>query len=180
MSQRRSLSKKLRFQILERDNFACRYCGRGAPEYRLAVDHVMPVALGGSNHPSNLVAACAACNHGKAANMLDASSADRPGLMPLPSQTVRYLDFASRVAAIRWSEDADDPTVLYELMVGWHLHLKIPADLIVDIAMTAPKYTAAYGPISRYRRETGLDTPETDRALRESIREAMARLDAEG
>jgi hypothetical protein len=31
----------------------------------MRVDHVTPVALGGTNHPSNLVAACEPCNSGK-------------------------------------------------------------------------------------------------------------------
>lgn len=153
--KRRSLSKKTRFQVLERDNFACRYCGRGAPEHRIDVDHVVPVARGGSNDPANLVAACTSCNAGKAASLLDTAAADRPGLAPLSSQTVRYLDFASRVGSIRWDQDASDPACLYETMVCWHRHLGIPADVIVDAAMGAPKYTAAYTYMNRLQANGG-------------------------
>jgi len=60
-----AVSKRLRFEILRRDNHACRYCGRSAPDVVLTVDHVIPTALGGSDEPTNLVTACADCNSGK-------------------------------------------------------------------------------------------------------------------
>lgn len=68
-----SVSKRLRFEILRRDNHACRYCGAAAPEAKLTVDHVVPVALGGTDEPSNLVAACDACNGGKTSSSPDAA-----------------------------------------------------------------------------------------------------------
>ncbi len=64
---RRNLSKRLRYEVLRRDNHACRYCGASAPDAKLTVDHVVPVALGGSDGPSNLVTACVDCNAGKSA-----------------------------------------------------------------------------------------------------------------
>lgn len=70
------LSKRLRFEILRRDNHQCRYCGATAPDATLTVDHVVPVALGGSDEPSNLVAACAECNAGKSATPPDAALVD--------------------------------------------------------------------------------------------------------
>lgn len=60
-----TLSRRLRFEILRRDNHTCRYCGGTAPNVRLTVDHVLPIALGGGDEPTNLVAACADCNGGK-------------------------------------------------------------------------------------------------------------------
>ncbi|MDF5758582.1 DciA family protein [Spongiactinospora sp. TRM90649] len=68
-----SVSKILRYQILRRDNFACRFCGRTAPDVELQVDHVIPEALGGPTEPPNLVTACADCNSGKAATPPDAA-----------------------------------------------------------------------------------------------------------
>lgn len=62
-----SVSKRLRFEIFRRDNHACRYCGASAPEATLTIDHVVPVTLGGTDDPSNLVAACKDCNSGKSA-----------------------------------------------------------------------------------------------------------------
>ena len=60
-----AVSRRLRFEILRRDNHACRYCGACAPDVPLTVDHVVPVALGGGDDPSNLVTACKDCNAGK-------------------------------------------------------------------------------------------------------------------
>lgn len=61
-----AVTKRVRFEVLKRDNHACRYCGSMAPDVALTVDHVVPVALGGSDKPDNLVAACKDCNAGKA------------------------------------------------------------------------------------------------------------------
>lgn len=65
----------MRFAIFRRDGFACRYCGGMAPTAKLVVDHVVPVARGGSGHHSNLITACFECNAGKAAG--EASSYGR-------------------------------------------------------------------------------------------------------
>jgi 5-methylcytosine-specific restriction endonuclease McrA len=66
-------SRKARFKVLERDGFKCRYCGRGAPEVRLDVDHVVPFREGGTDDPSNLLAACVDCNSGKSGHPLGIS-----------------------------------------------------------------------------------------------------------
>lgn len=71
-----AVSKRLRFEILNRDNHTCRYCGGRAPDVTLTVDHVVPVALGGSDDPSNLVAACKDCNAGKSSSHPDAPLVD--------------------------------------------------------------------------------------------------------
>lgn len=60
-----AVSKRVRFEVLRRDNHACRYCGATAPDVRITLDHVVPTALGGDDSPSNLVAACGDCNSGK-------------------------------------------------------------------------------------------------------------------
>jgi hypothetical protein len=67
-----AVSKRLRFEILKRDNHACKYCGRTPPEVKLHIDHVVPVTLGGSDDPANLVAACSDCNGGKSSVPADA------------------------------------------------------------------------------------------------------------
>lgn len=63
--KRKSISNKVRFEVLKRDDFSCHYCGAKPPEVRLEVDHIEPIARGGSNDESNLVAACERCNCGK-------------------------------------------------------------------------------------------------------------------
>jgi 5-methylcytosine-specific restriction endonuclease McrA len=64
---REAIGARLRFEILRRCNFACYYCGVPASlgVKVLHVDHVIPVDLGGTNDPWNLVAACWDCNSGK-------------------------------------------------------------------------------------------------------------------
>ena len=63
---RRSISRAKRLRILMRDGHRCRYCGAGVADGAvLELDHITPVARGGSNDESNLVAACQACNRGK-------------------------------------------------------------------------------------------------------------------
>jgi hypothetical protein len=60
-----SVPARLRFQVLERDEFTCQYCGAKAPDAVIQVDHIVPVANGGQDVADNLVAACLPCNYGK-------------------------------------------------------------------------------------------------------------------
>lgn len=75
MSKRKTLSKTLRFEVFKRDRFTCQYCGAKAPEVVLHADHIHPVAEGGEDTILNLVTACAGCNGGKGARLLDDRSA---------------------------------------------------------------------------------------------------------
>lgn len=65
VTTRKPLSRRLRFEILKRDGFKCRYCGATPDQRVLHVDHVVPVVEGGDNSPMNLVTACQPCNGGK-------------------------------------------------------------------------------------------------------------------
>jgi len=57
---------KLRFKILNRDNFTCQYCGRTPSDgIKLEVDHILPVSKGGKANPDNLITTCFDCNRGK-------------------------------------------------------------------------------------------------------------------
>jgi hypothetical protein len=91
-----AVSKRLRYEILRRDNHACRYCGATAPGVKLNVDHVIPQALGGSDKPTNLVTSCADCNAGKTSSM--------PNAMPVAD--VDQDDFR-RAAELRQAELTD-------------------------------------------------------------------------
>ena len=70
MGTRRSMSNSKRFEIFKRDGFRCLYCGGTPVQVLLRVDHVIPVAKGGTDDPSNLVTSCFDCNAGKAARPL--------------------------------------------------------------------------------------------------------------
>lgn len=62
---RKTISKKTRFEVFKRDNFTCQYCGRMAPNVILEIDHINPVANGGTDDILNLITSCFECNRGK-------------------------------------------------------------------------------------------------------------------
>jgi len=64
-AKQRKTNRRLRFDILNRDNFTCQYCGRKAPDVVLEIDHIYPKSLGGKNVPENYKTACVDCNSGK-------------------------------------------------------------------------------------------------------------------
>lgn len=70
MAEREPVSKRTRFEVFKRDAFCCQYCGSHPPTVVLHVDHIHPVAEGGSSHIDNLVTACEPCNLGKGARLL--------------------------------------------------------------------------------------------------------------
>jgi hypothetical protein len=70
-AKRRTLTRKARFEIFKRDGFACQYCGAHPPTVVLEIDHIQPVALGGSCDHYNLVTSCFNCNRGKGAAPLN-------------------------------------------------------------------------------------------------------------
>jgi len=62
------ISQKLRYAILKRDREQCVKCGASPKknsEVTLEVDHIIPVAEGGTNDPKNLQTLCWSCNQGK-------------------------------------------------------------------------------------------------------------------
>ena len=78
MTERKPLSKKLRFEVFKRDKFTCQYCGRHAPDVVLECDHIKPVAEGGKNTILNLVTSCKDCNSGKGKRLLsDTAEVDK-------------------------------------------------------------------------------------------------------
>lgn len=70
INQRKSISKKTRFEVFKRDNFTCQYCSAKPPKVPLEIDHLTPVCKGGKNNIDNLVTACFDCNRGKSGNEL--------------------------------------------------------------------------------------------------------------
>lgn len=82
MGNRKTISKKVRFEIFKRDGFSCQYCSGKPPKVPLEVDHIIPVISGGGNDDENLITSCFDCNRGKGARELT--------LMPLT--TVEKLE----------------------------------------------------------------------------------------
>jgi len=86
-----------RFDVFERDNFTCIYCGYSAFDdgAELHGDHVVPVALGGKNVASNMATACWRCNSEKS------------------SRSLKQTEEALAVVAKRNIEQDVDPTEQY-------------------------------------------------------------------
>ena len=64
----RSISLRLRFKILQRDNFRCCACGASpalTPGTLFEIDHVIPWSKGGETELDNLQTLCLTCNQGK-------------------------------------------------------------------------------------------------------------------
>ncbi len=70
LKKRTSLPSKLRFDVLNRDNHTCKYCGKKPPEVILEVDHIKPVSEGGKDEIENLFTSCRDCNRGKGATII--------------------------------------------------------------------------------------------------------------
>ena len=91
---RRSTGKRLRFEVFKRDLFACQYCGAQPPGAVLVIDHVEPVAAGGTSTIDNLITACETCNQGKADRAL--------GNVPVrPDADLMYLATQQEIAELR-------------------------------------------------------------------------------
>lgn len=72
LEPRDPLTETQRRAILTRDDFKCRACGfRNATGKRLHIDHIYPVALGGSDLPLNLQVLCDRCNLAKGMLTMD-------------------------------------------------------------------------------------------------------------
>jgi hypothetical protein len=68
---RAKIPHSLRMKIMDRDGRRCRACGMAAEDgVTLEVDHITPVAKGGSNEEANLWVLCRPCNSGKSDRIL--------------------------------------------------------------------------------------------------------------
>lgn len=125
-----AITKRTRFEILRRDEHTCRYCGATAPDVILEVDHVIPVALGGSDDPSNLVAACEDCNTGKGSTSPDEK------IVSEVSEKAFALAEAFRAALLREAATLHlDTEFQQEFLSSWNSwewadgeHLDLPSD----------------------------------------------------
>ena len=103
MATRKNLSKKTRFEVFKRDSFTCQYCGAKAPDVILEVDHINPIAEGGTNDILNLITSCRNCNRGKSKTKLS--------------------DNASVIKQQKQAEELQQRRELIEMMSEWHKQL---------------------------------------------------------
>lgn len=130
--RRKPVPKRVRFEVLRRDNYTCRYCK--STDGPLTIDHVTPDVLGGTNDPSNLVTACKDCNAGKASSAPDAAT-----VAQVSDDAVRWADAmkfaAERLAASKAEVDERLKPWFDEWFVhsgpGWSYKLPNDADAVL-------------------------------------------------
>lgn len=76
---------------MKRDRFTCSYCGAPGTDAELEIDHIIPVAKGGSNHMSNLTTACRAFNQSKGARASPAEKRPPPSAHPIVGMWLHTL-----------------------------------------------------------------------------------------
>jgi 5-methylcytosine-specific restriction enzyme A len=60
-----SIPLEVKKYVFERDKYQCQSCGKTHLEIELTIDHIIPLAKGGSNDISNLQSLCRTCNQQK-------------------------------------------------------------------------------------------------------------------
>lgn len=63
----RAPTKRLRMEVIQRDDFRCRICGRSPRNYidvELHVHHIKPFCIGGLTEKNNLITLCKTCHDG--------------------------------------------------------------------------------------------------------------------
>lgn len=157
-----AVSRRLRFEILRRDGYACRYCGSKAPDVVLTVDHVIPVTLGGGDEPNNLVTACQPCNAGKSSVPADASVVE-----DVDAAALLWARAIDKVAETRRMEHEGRLIILADFDAIWHAWQdsdgnEIPRD--ADWETTIERFTMH-----------GISMPEMEAYVREAMTFRYAR-----
>jgi len=122
---RKGIGKKLRFEVFKRDKFTCTYCGRKAPDVILHVDHIEPVADGGTNDILNLTTSCFDCNAGKGKRRLSDGSvvekqrAQLEALQERQEQIRMMIDWQRSLLDLD-SEAIDAAESFWCDLAGWH------------------------------------------------------------
>lgn len=81
----RPTPERVRWMVEELDGSLCRLCGD--TEGPFEVDHIHPIALGGTDHMSNLWLLCRPCNRAKSGHLLADFLSTRKDLTPnLPTR----------------------------------------------------------------------------------------------
>ncbi|NEP50822.1 MAG: HNH endonuclease [Moorea sp. SIO3C2] len=92
---------ELREYLLEKWNRKCAYCG--AANTRLEIEHIKPLAKGGSNRVSNLAIACYKCNQAKGAQEIEQFLSGKPSILKrVFAQRKKPLANAAAVNSTRW------------------------------------------------------------------------------
>lgn len=121
-----AVSKRTRFEVFRRDDFTCRYC-RGT-EGALTVDHVLPVALGGTDDPDNLVAACRDCNAGKSS-----TSPDEGLVAQVSDDAVRWAEAMHQAAGVLSAEVDSRDAYVGAFLDTWPSYRYLPDSIVATV-----------------------------------------------
>lgn len=117
------VTKRTRYEVLKRDNHTCRYCGATANDGPLTIDHVTPVALGGTDNPDNLVTACRDCNYGKASTSPDAATVE-----DVKAADMKWADATKRAADLLATQRQARDDYYVSFVAAWPSYRNIPAE----------------------------------------------------
>jgi hypothetical protein len=154
-----AVSKTLRFAILQRDKFRCRYCRDTDPDVKLTVDHVVPKALGGTDEASNLVTACQPCNAGKSATSPDAAlvaDVRADALRHAATMQAAYAVLVERIGLRTDYEDEFEAAYSYGLPDDWRRSIGrwhdmgVPIELITDAAQSVSSMLRTFKGTERF------------------------------
>ena len=165
MAERKPISKRTRFEVFKRDRFTCQYCGRMSPDVILEVDHIKPVAEGGTNKMINLITSCRDCNRGKGKRKLSDDA-------ELKKQQKELVDLADKreqaEMMIKWRDEMLDMTVRQAESINtyigsvsnWHCSLHGVQELVrlIEQFTYNEVYEATRIAFTRYSR--GTESPD--------------------
>lgn len=137
MSDKVAIPAAIRWEVWERDDFTCHYCG--ARQW-LGVDHVHAESKGGPLSLDNLVTCCRNCNSRKHARdygdfRLDGQSLDR-----LHRAAWRRFEYDRAIARLEWQREVSD-LMAHQLLA--ERGDRYPADAGDRSDWTAGDYVAA-------------------------------------
>jgi len=115
---RKTISKKIRFEVFKRDSFTCQYCGASAPDVVLQVDHIDPVSNGGEHSVMNFITSCHSCNAGKSNRLLSDDSVVKRQKLQLDDLNERREQIEMM---LQWREALQDmdTTQVEAIQVAW-------------------------------------------------------------
>ena len=116
---RQPIPRKLRHEVFKRDGYRCRECGSSKDETSLEIDHIVPVAKGGTNDIDNLQTLCRECNQKKHTDEWVGGETDleslKNKLFHLKNQLSDYEDKLSKATAEEEQIDCKFQIMVYTI-----------------------------------------------------------------
>lgn len=140
-AKRKGISKRVRFAVFARDGFACRYCGSTSEQVQLVVDHIHPVAKGGTDEPENLVTSCFQCNAGKSDKTISQAAINETHRLSLAQEMQEQME-ALRVA----KEAAENRERMRQEICNYYCGLRGVKDMARSTLQTYVSLIKQHGP----------------------------------